>query len=167
MTCDVKKVTYNMYTCYTCCMRREMMVIDGRNSAKCQKSKTWGHNWHFRICLSEKKTKRGTVVVFFKYQKRKRGEEGRKCIRFFFIFSERECDISLRFWAIRPSEFFGARRKDVLRGEGNAWAQVLGVFDNFCEIGVSPYLVFIIYLSTLLMFELNEVVRGRLIGPKS
>ena len=32
---------------------------------------------------------------------------------------------------------------------------------------VSPYLGFILYLSTLLMFELNEAVRGRLIDPKS
>ena len=72
MTCDVTKVTYNMYTCYTCCMSKEMMEIDCRDSAKCRKSKTWGHNWHFGICLSEKKKKkRGIVVVFFKYQKRK------------------------------------------------------------------------------------------------
>ena len=31
----------------------------------------------------------------------------------------------------------------------------------------SPYLGFILYLSTLLMFEWNEAVRDRLIGPKS
>ena len=35
MTCDVKKVTYNMYSCDTCCMIREMMKMDGRDSAKC------------------------------------------------------------------------------------------------------------------------------------
>ena len=40
-------------------------------------------------------------------------------------------------------------------------------FDKLREVGVSPYLGFILYLSTLLMFELNEAVRGRLIGPKS
>ena len=28
-----------MYTCYTCCMGREMMEMDGRDSAKCRKSK--------------------------------------------------------------------------------------------------------------------------------
>ena len=39
MTCDVTKVTYNMYSCYTCFMGREMMEMDGRDSAKCQKSK--------------------------------------------------------------------------------------------------------------------------------
>ena len=38
-TCDVTKVTYNMYSCYTCCMGREMTERDGRDSAKCQKSK--------------------------------------------------------------------------------------------------------------------------------
>ena len=38
-TCDVTKVTYYMYSCDTCCMSREMMEMDGRDSAKCQKSK--------------------------------------------------------------------------------------------------------------------------------
>ena len=47
------------------------------------------------------------------------------------------------------------------------WASVLGSFVKLREVGVSPYLGFILYLSTLLMFELNEAVRGRLIGPKS
>ena len=39
MNFDVKKVTYNMYKCYTCCMNREMMEMDGRDSPKCRKSK--------------------------------------------------------------------------------------------------------------------------------
>ena len=39
MTCDVKKVTYNMYSCDICCMSREMMEMDGRDCAKCRKSK--------------------------------------------------------------------------------------------------------------------------------
>ena len=34
------------------------------------------------------------------------------------------------------------------------------------EVGVSPYLSFILILSVLSMFESNEAVRGRLIGPK-
>ena len=38
-TCDVKKFTYNMYSCDTCCMSREMMDMDGLDSAKCQKSR--------------------------------------------------------------------------------------------------------------------------------
>ena len=39
-TCDVTKVTYNMYSCDTYYMSREMMEMDGRDSVKCQKSKT-------------------------------------------------------------------------------------------------------------------------------
>ena len=33
------KVTYYMYSCNICCMSREVMEIDGLDSAKCQKSK--------------------------------------------------------------------------------------------------------------------------------
>ena len=40
MTYDVKKFTYNMYSCDTGFMSREMMEMDGRYSAKCQKSKS-------------------------------------------------------------------------------------------------------------------------------
>ena len=39
-TCDVTKVTYNMYSCDTCCMSREMMEMEGRDSAKYQKPKS-------------------------------------------------------------------------------------------------------------------------------
>ena len=38
-TCDATKVTYNMYSCYTGFISREMMEMDGRDSAKCRKSK--------------------------------------------------------------------------------------------------------------------------------
>ena len=74
---------------------------------------------------------------------------------------------SLSFWAIRPSVVFGARRKAALRGEGFAWVPDLRSFDKLREVGVSPYLGLILYLSTLLMFELNKVVMGCLISPKS
>ena len=70
-------------------------------------------------------------------------------------------------WAIRPSEFVGTRSKAALRIEAYAWAPISGVFDKLREVGVSPYLGFILRLSTLLMFELNEAVRGRLIRSKS
>ena len=40
-------------------------------------------------------------------------------------------------------------------------------FDKLQEVGVSPYLSFILILSVLRMFELNEAVRGRLISPKN
>ena len=33
------KVTYYMYSCDTCCKIREMMEIDGLDSAKCKKSR--------------------------------------------------------------------------------------------------------------------------------
>ena len=46
------------------------------------------------------------------------------------------------------------------------WTSVLRVFDKLLEVGVSPYFGFIPSLSTLSMFESNEAVRGRLIGPK-
>ena len=79
----------------------------------------------------------------------------------------RRLDFSLSFWQIRPSEVFRVRRKVALRGETYAWVPDLRSFDKLREVGFSPYLGFILYLSTLLMFELNEAVRGRLIGPKS
>ena len=33
------KVTYNMYSCYTSCMSKEMIKMDGQDSAKYRKSK--------------------------------------------------------------------------------------------------------------------------------
>ena len=57
-------------------------------------------------------------------------------------FRVRERDFSLGFWAIRPSEFFRARSKVVLRGESNAWAPVLRSFDKLREVGDLSYLVY-------------------------
>ena len=79
----------------------------------------------------------------------------------------RRLDFSLSFRQIRSSEFVGTRKKAALRREGFAWVPDLRSFDKLIEVWVSPYLDFILYLSTLLMFELNETVRGRLIGSKS
>ena len=83
------------------------------------------------------------------------------------VFRVRMLDFSLESWEIRPLEDVGARRKAALRGETYAWAPDLRSFDKLREVGVSPYLGFILYLSTLLIFELNEAVRGCLIDPKS
>ena len=83
------------------------------------------------------------------------------------MFRERSLDLSLESWAIRPSAVFGARRRTALRGEGFAWVPDLWSFLKIREVGVSPYLSFIPILCVLQMFELNEVVRGRLIGSKS
>ena len=80
---------------------------------------------------------------------------------------ERECHFSLEYRAIRPSAVFGTRRKAALLGEAYAWVPDLRSLKKLREVGDSPYLGFILYLSTLLMFELNEAVRGHLIGPKS
>ena len=41
-TYGVTKVTYNMYSCDTCCMSEEMMEMDSRDSAKCQKNQEKG-----------------------------------------------------------------------------------------------------------------------------
>ena len=43
----------------------------------------------------------------------------------------------------------------------------IGSFFKLFEVGFSPYLSFYSHLSVLLMFELNDVVRGRLIGPNT
>ena len=84
---------------------------------------------------------------------------------FLSFFLER--DFSLEYHAIRPSAVFETRKKAALRGEVYVWTPVFRVFDKLLEVGVSPYLGFIPSLSTLSMFEMNEAVRGSLIGPKS
>ena len=78
----------------------------------------------------------------------------------------RDRDFSLEYQAIRPSAVFGTRRRTALRGEGFVWVSDLGNFLKLREVGVSPYLGFIPFLSALSMFESNEAVRGRLISPK-
>ena len=85
----------------------------------------------------------------------------------FWVSRERISDFSLESWEIRPSAVVGTRREAALRREGFGWVPDLRSFEKIHEVGVSPYLGFIPYLSTLLMFELNEAVRGCLIGPKS
>ena len=55
--CEVTKVTYNMYTCYTCCVSREVMEMDGRDSAKCRKSKLGDIDGIIEFVLNDNKTK--------------------------------------------------------------------------------------------------------------
>ena len=86
---------------------------------------------------------------------------------FSFEFSERESSFSLEIRVIRPSAVFGTRRRTALRGEDFAWVPNFRSFLKLREVGVSPYLVLFPLLNTLQMFELNEAVRGRLIGPKT
>ena len=54
---DVKKVTYNTYSCAISCMSRGMMKMDGRRSAKCQKSKLGDIDGILKIVLNDNKTK--------------------------------------------------------------------------------------------------------------
>ena len=77
------------------------------------------------------------------------------------------CDFPLGFWAIRPSEFFGARRNVVLRSEAYAWAPVLRSFEKPREVGVSSFLSFTLCLSVLSCFGWFEALNDRLIGTKS
>ena len=84
-----------------------------------------------------------------------------------FEFRERTPDFSLKYREIRPSAVVGTRREAALRGESFSWVPDLRSFDKLREVGVSPYLGFILCLRAMLMFELNEVVRGCLIGLKS
>ena len=82
-------------------------------------------------------------------------------------FRERRTSFSLEICAIRPSAVFRTRRKAALRGEGFAWVPDLRSFLKLREVGVSPYLGFTLYLSVFQCFGWFEVVRGRLIGPKT
>ena len=107
------------------------------------------------------------MLVFFKNQSQKTGKTRESSSSGVFVFFFRERDFSLEYRQIRTSEFVRARRKAALRGEVYAWTLVLRVFDKLLEVGVSPYLGFILALNTFSMFELNEAVRGRLIGPKT
>ena len=50
------------------------------------------------------------------------------------------CDFSLGLRAIRPSEFFGARRQVALRSKAYAWVPILRSFDKLREVGVLSYL---------------------------
>ena len=74
---------------------------------------------------------------------------------------------SLELEEIRPSEGFGVRGKAAPRREAYAWTPILGVLDKLQEVGVSPYLGFILYLSTLQCFCRFEALNGRLIGLKT
>ena len=46
MTFDSTKVTCNTYSCAISGMSREMMEMDGRDSAKCQNWGNKGHIWY-------------------------------------------------------------------------------------------------------------------------
>ena len=83
------------------------------------------------------------------------------------VFGQRASDFSLKYRAIRPSAVFGTRRKAALRGAGYAWTPDLRSFEKLREVGVSPYLGFILYLSVFQCFGWVEALNDRLIGPKT
>ena len=91
MIFDVTKVIYNTYSCAISCMSREMMKMDGRDSAECQ-------NWEYRdkiVILEVVKSlndKSATVVFFFKLKRnhKRGGERGKPVAISFERFLERE-----------------------------------------------------------------------------
>ena len=85
----------------------------------------------------------------------------------FFYFRERMTSFSLEYRTIRPSAVFETRRKAALCGEGFAWVPDLGSFPKLREIGFSPYLGFILYLSVFQCFGWYEALNGRLICTKT
>ena len=84
-------------------------------------------------------------IVMFSKGKRSKTCRGRHFsgseLRFCY-FRERVYIFSLRSRVVRPSEFFGPRRKVVLCSEGNTWAPVLRSFDKLREVRVSSYLFY-------------------------
>ena len=82
-------------------------------------------------------------------------------------FRERRTSFSLEIRAIRPLTVFRTRRKAALRGAGYAWTPNLRSFDKLCEVRVSPYLGFTLYLSVFRCFGWLEALNDRLIGPKA
>ena len=122
----------------------------------------------FWNCFKLEKDKRA-IVSSPTFEKEKENVKGRRRdseLQICFS-SERERDFSLDLRMIRPSEFVETRSKVILRSEGFAWVPDLRSFDKLREVRVSSYLGFTLCLSVFTMFELNEAVRGRLVGSKA
>ena len=100
------------------------------------------------------KTKVNSIVSYIEKGERKRGEEEKgDAGSHFQTFRERGSSFSLSFCTIRPSAIFETRRKAALRGEGFAWVPDLGSFLKLREVGVSPYVGFILCLRAMLMLS--------------
>ena len=120
-----------------------MMEMDGRNGAKCQKSKLGDIDDIIEFVLNDNKTKLCIVsspTIEIRSQKCERTRID--AVADFFMFSERVSRFSLDLQAIRPSEFVGTRRKVALRSEAYAWASILRSFNKLCEVGDLSYLVY-------------------------
>ena len=82
-----------------------------------------------------------SVISYLKSQKRENVGDAVGCWKWDFSFSrERKSHFSLDLRLIRPSKFFGARRKVVLRDDAYAWALILRSFDKLHEVGDLSYL---------------------------
>ena len=93
----------------------------------------------------EKDKELNSVISFFK-KKGENVQEEMRCRRLgFLIFSERVSDFSLKSRVIGSSDSFRARRKVVLRGEGNTWSSVSWSFDKLREVGVLSYLSYTLF----------------------
>ena len=124
------KVTYNMYSCNTCCISREMIEMDGRDGATCRKSKLKDIDVIFGMLMIIGQNMH-SIISYLKSQKEKTWERQWGCWKWNFSFSrERETHFSLDLRLIRPSEFFGARRKVILRGEAYVWTPICGISTN-------------------------------------
>ena len=92
---DATKVTYNTYSCVIIGMSREMMKMDGRDSAECQ---NWEKKDIFGIfeILNDNRTKT-QIVSSPTYEKgrEKRGGEGKFDRRLDILVLERESVASL------------------------------------------------------------------------
>ena len=82
-------------------------------------------------------------------------------------FRERERGFSLKYQAIRPSKFFGAKRKAALHGDAYAWTPVLRSFVKLREVGDLSYLGFTLCLSAIKCFGWYKALNDRLIGSKT
>ena len=112
-------------------MGRKMMKKEGRGSAKCRKSKTWGHNWHFGICLNKKKTKKRNSGCLLQIRKGEKREEERKLVQcpvadFHFFKSEK-----VRFL----SRLLGDRTIEILQAKKQSYSmqRELRVGSGFME----------------------------------
>ena len=121
-----------MYSCTISGMSREIMKMDGRDSAENQ---IWEKRdimviKEFEFKSHEDKIANSASFPSFN-QRQKRGEAFLRCSNWFCLrgFRERGC-FSLRSRAIGPLDFDGARRENVLRGAGYVWTPDLRVLTN-------------------------------------
>ena len=87
MIFDATKVIYSTYSCAISGMSREMMKMDGRDSAECQNWEKMDIDGIIEIVKLDNKTKLCIVSSSSNGKvKRKRGGEERRCKRFCFYF---------------------------------------------------------------------------------